>query len=78
MVYNVLNRLKWTGKLKDCEVVILHRGAEGDRKTIKGRNIGEVKKGHFLYGDGKETHIPYHRVLEVRAGGKVVWKRRSV
>jgi uncharacterized protein (UPF0248 family) len=76
MVYNILNRLKWTGKLRNCEVVILHRGAERDRKTIKGGCITEVKKGYFLYKNREETHIPMHRILEVRVKGEVVWKRK--
>ncbi len=49
MVYNTLNRLKWTGRLPECRVVILHRGAPKDEKSILGRDITEIKKSHFLY-----------------------------
>ena len=76
MVFNTLNMLKWAGQLAGCEVVILHRGAAGDRKSISGGSITEVKKSYFLFREvGRETFIPNRRVLEIRAGGKVVWKR---
>ena len=78
MVYETLNRLKWKGGLEDCEIVILHRGAPDDKKVIPGKSVTEVKKSYFYYRDSKserETYIPLHRVLEIRLGGKVLWKR---
>jgi len=77
MAYNTLNKLKWTGKLGGCDVVILHRGAPQDRKIIKGSDITEVKRHNFYYRevDGEEVYIPNHRVLEILCSGKVVWKR---
>lgn len=77
MVYNTLNRIKWTGKLDNCEVVIVHRNSADNKKTIKGRNITEIKKGYFLYKNTREIYIPMHRILEVRLHGKIVWKRLS-
>jgi uncharacterized protein (UPF0248 family) len=78
MVYNTLNKLKWTGRLRYSELVILHRGAPGNRKLILGKNITEVKKSHFMYLDerGKETYIPMHRVMSVVLGKKILWKRK--
>ena len=77
MVYKTLGKLKAQGKLPDCEIVILHRGAPQDRKSISGERITEVKKSYFSYTNEfrEETTIPYHRVLEVRLEGKVVWQR---
>ncbi len=78
MVNNVLNRLKWVGGLEECEIVILHRGAPGDRKVIPGKNVTEIKKSYFHYnedGSGRETHIPLHRILEIRLGKNIIWKR---
>ena len=77
MVYRVLGRLRWKGRLREAEVVILHRGAPGDRKSIPGEKIVEVKKGYFIYVNtlGRETVIPYHRVLEVRRDGKRIWEK---
>lgn len=75
MVYETLNRLKWKGGLEDCEIIILHRGVPGDKKLIHGKNVTEVKKSYFYYRNEKETYIPLHRVLEIRLGEKVIWKR---
>ncbi len=74
MVYRVLGKLKWKGELKDCEIIILHRGAPGNRKTISGKKVTEVKKSYFYYKDGRETCIPLHRILEIKLKGKVIWK----
>jgi uncharacterized protein (UPF0248 family) len=88
MVYRVLGRLLWRGGLERAKVVILHRGAPGDRKTIPGSRITEVKKSYLvcrdetgvssaLYGRGtdRQVTIPLHRVLEVRLDGRQIWKR---
>ncbi len=78
MVFNVLNKLKWKGCLGKIEIIIKHRGSQGDRKVISGRSITEVKKSYFMYKIGdNETFIPLHRVLEVRMGKKVLWKRKA-
>jgi uncharacterized protein (UPF0248 family) len=81
MVFETLNRLKWTGKLQDCQVVLLHRGAPGDKKVIPGDRITQVKKSYFYYkegaGMGDEKFIPLHRVLEIIVDGEVVWKRKT-
>ena len=77
MVFQTLNRLKWTGKLDKAEIVILHRGAPGDRKTIRGSQLTEVKKGYFSFeAAGRETTIPNHRVREIMLDGKIIWKRQ--
>lgn len=78
MAFQTLNKLKWTDKLDRCEVVIVHRVAENDRKTIPGEKITEVKKGYFQYKNTEtreETTIPMHRVREIRVEGKTVWKK---
>ncbi len=78
MVYNTLSKLKWTDGLGDCEIIILHRGAPGNRKVISGKSITQVKKSYFYYREGKdEIFIPLHRILEIRKGGKIIWKRKS-
>lgn len=78
-VANLLNRLKWTDRLPESEIIILHRGAPKDQKKIKGDHITEIRKGSFSYMDfdsKKESHIPMHRVLEIWMDKKVVWKKR--
>jgi len=75
--YDVLNRLKWKDRLPGCEIVILHRGAPGDRKVIPGNRVTEIRKSCLIYTNerGEKTLIPYHRVTEIRIREKVIWKR---
>jgi uncharacterized protein (UPF0248 family) len=78
MVFQTLNKLKWTGKLEKCKIVIRHRGAPEDRKEIPGSRITQVKKSYFYYKDGdRENFIPLHRVLLITVGGEVLWKRNT-
>ena len=75
MTADVLGKLKWTGKLNGCEIVIRHRGAKNDEKVISGSNVTGIKKTYFLYKNGRETFIPMHRVLIIRLYGKTIWER---
>ncbi len=78
MVFQVLNRLKWQGGLEKCEVIILHRGAPGDRKAISGSKLTGLDRHYFYYSDGgRETTIPLHRIQEVRLEGETLWKRKA-
>ena len=79
-VSNLMSRLKWTERLPESEVIILHRGAPKNQKRINGDHITEIKRGSFSYMDTenqKETYIPMHRVLEIWMDQKVVWKKRN-
>jgi uncharacterized protein (UPF0248 family) len=77
MVYQTLNKLKWTGRLDQAEIVITSRGSPGDRKTILGKQITQIKKSYFYFeGEGKETFIPLHRVLEIKLKGKTIWRKK--
>lgn len=77
MVYNTLNKLMWTKKLREYSVTIIHRGAHGDKKVIPGDKITQVKKSHFYYKDGeREKFIPNHRVIEISRNGEVKWMRK--
>jgi uncharacterized protein (UPF0248 family) len=76
MVFQTLNRLKWSGRLKSCRIVILHRGAKDNKKVVEGSLVTEIKRSYFLYREkGRETFIPNRRVLEIRVNGRAVWKR---
>jgi len=76
MVFQVLNKLKWTGQLHEAEIIILHRGPLENRKTIPGKSISEVKKSYFLYHvQGKEMFIPLHRVQRIVLNQKTLWER---
>ena len=76
MVFQILNKLKWTSQLTNAKILILHRGAPENKKTIEGRRVTEVKRSYFLYEEGgKETFIPNHRVLEIKINNRIIWKR---
>jgi uncharacterized protein (UPF0248 family) len=77
MAFEVLNRLKWKGGLERCEILIIHRGAPGDRKTIRGSQVTGLDRHYFWYKNGRETTIPLHRIREVRLDEKLIWKRKE-
>jgi uncharacterized protein (UPF0248 family) len=78
MSFEVLNRLRWKGGIERAEIVILHRGAPGDRKTIRGSQITGLDRHYFYYSEsGRETTIPLHRIREMWLEGKPVWKREE-
>lgn len=74
-----LNRLKWTGGLGDAKVTFLHRGAPNDERTIGGGDIIGLGRGFMRIAlpEG-EVEIPYHRILRIEAGGRVLWRKRGV
>jgi len=74
---DVLNRIKWTSgsSLTRAQVVILHRGAPGDRKKIPGSQI--ISVGHLFF-ETTEATIPLHRILEIWYDGKLLFDRGSV
>lgn len=73
---DVLNKLKWCGEMRDVRVTILHRGAPGDRKTFTDMDIVRLGRSfmHVRSGHG-EVQIPYHRILRIEAGNRVLWER---
>lgn len=82
----VLNRLFWDPKLKHAkdqfEITYIHRGAPGDRKTVRVSRIEQVLPSFFTYrrrSTGEEVYIPYHRILTIanRETGKVYYRKRS-
>jgi len=78
MVFQILNKLKWTNQLQESEIIILHRGGKDNKKVIPGKAITEVKKSYFLYrNQGRETFIPNHRILEIKLKNKILWERKK-
>ena len=71
---DVLNRLRWTEGLEGITVTYLHRGAPGDRLTIRGEDIVDLERSFFVTVESK---IPYHRIRLIEKGGKVLYRERS-
>lgn len=64
MLKELLNKLLWhpESNPEDYIVVYLHRGAVGDKKSVL---LKDIKiEDSFLVFD--ETHIPFHRILEIK------------
>ncbi len=68
-------------KLSDLKVSIIHRGAPNDKKTIDFAKTGVlIFRGHFEWFDKKENeivYIPFHRILEIKAKGKTIYKKAA-
>jgi len=71
---DVLNRLKWENglSLQDAEIVIIHRGAPGDRMKIPGKDV--VSIGHMFF-ETPEASIPLHRVTEIWYRGEKIFDK---
>ncbi len=76
---DVLNELKWhpKKKLDDIVITFIHRGAEGDQKSIFGREIKSLDNSFFSYRyKDRETYIPYHRILEIKDDNEILWSKK--
>ena len=74
----VLDRLKWAeGRLGEASVTIVHRGAVGDLKKIRGSDILSTDRSFMYVRSGSETvAIPYHRIVRIEVGERCVWERK--
>jgi len=75
----VLNKLKWqSADLKDSKITIVHRGAPRNIRIIDGADIIEL--GHSfmrVVSPEGEAEIPYHRIIQIEAHGKILWQKRD-
>ncbi|AIJ05162.1 hypothetical protein JH146_0312 [Methanocaldococcus bathoardescens] len=75
MLKEILNKIFWHPdyKKEDFEVIILHRGAEENKKIISLDDV-ELKGNYLVYFD---TYIPLHRILEIRnkKTGEILYKK---
>ena len=53
--------------LSEFTIIIKHRGAKNDEKSIEGNEIESVEKSGFWYVNkfGKKVFIPAHRIIRV-------------
>lgn len=76
----LLNRARWRdGALHALELVVVHRGAPGDRRVVSGARVTDVGAGGVTISperdDEDETFLPYHRFLAVRGERGAVWDK---
>jgi uncharacterized protein (UPF0248 family) len=76
-LHELLSELEWRAglKVKNLEFLIVDRGSPGDVRSVSAPElVGRDRSYLHLDGGGR---IPYHRVLEVRVGKRVVWSREG-
>jgi hypothetical protein len=79
-IRDLLNKLKWTSGLEGHELVYVSRGSPGNEEVLDLARIINIGRDGFTFlsNDGRETYIPYHRVVEIRRRGGAVLFRRNV
>ncbi|MFQ5975309.1 MAG: DUF504 domain-containing protein [Candidatus Hydrothermarchaeales archaeon] len=80
MSRRILNELLWHPQKspEGVEVIYIHRGAPNDRMKILAGDISELGKSFFTIKiDGRDTQIPYHRIVEIKRSGKTLWRKNA-
>jgi len=80
MLYDILNRLKKSGRLYSCSITIYHPGAVGNRRFLFGREIVDFSASGIRFRGGEtgyeEFTVPLEDVLTVESGGAVVFRKK--
>ena len=80
MARRVLNELVWHPQknLEGVEIVYIHRGATDDRRKVLAQSISDIGKSFFIIKtNNRDTQIPYHRIVEIRRPGEILWRKKS-
>ncbi|MEM4775304.1 MAG: RNA repair domain-containing protein [Sulfolobales archaeon] len=77
--YEVLKKLFWMSKvrklsLSEVELVVTDRSVVGGVKTFRLSDGAILMKDRVVLAD-LGTQIPLHRIIEVRAGGELLWRK---
>lgn len=73
-IREVLNRLRWHPEYDFSKVVVIYLDRFQGFLEFKGDEVNEI--GHKFVYLKSGTAIPQHRIVEIRYGGKVVWRRQ--
>lgn len=81
-IRNILNTAKWRNRnLHQLCLVVTHRGAPNDQRSVVGSRIEKIEGEGILVKDpevGTKAFLPYHRVVELRDDeGTLVWDREG-
>ncbi|MCJ2540942.1 MAG: RNA repair domain-containing protein [Candidatus Thermoplasmatota archaeon] len=76
-LHEVLSQLEWGDgvALKELEFLVIDRGAPDDRRVLAAPEVEGRDRSYLHLGGG--GRVPYHRVLEVRSAGRVLWRRET-
>ncbi len=76
-----LDELKWHPEksLSGVKITYRHRGAPNDEMMVLADDVLEFDKSFMIMPgvEGEEVYIPYHRILKIEQGGKVIWAKRK-
>ncbi|AEG19117.1 MAG: RNA repair domain-containing protein [Methanobacterium paludis] len=75
MAKNIINMILWHPEMEidGTKITYIHRGVQGNLKTIDGISIEKLEGGFLILKEG--THIPYHRIVKIEFDNKVLWKK---
>ena len=76
-LHELLSQLEWAEgvPLEALSFLVVDRGAPGGVRLLTSPEVeGRDRSYLHLMGGGR---IPYHRVLEVRSGDRVIWSRKE-
>ncbi|MCB9619790.1 MAG: RNA 3'-terminal phosphate cyclase [Sandaracinus sp.] len=79
---DLLNRARWSdANLHALELVIVHRGAPDDRRTVAGAMVSDVGASGVTLTPSREDEeapfLPYHRFLAVRGPHGLLWDKEQ-
>ena len=77
-IREILNKLKWTNQINNYVVIFISRGSPNNEEVIDLSRIVSISRDGFTYisSSGRETYIPYHRVVLIkRKDGTVIFRR---
>ena len=60
--------------MDDVKIIILHRGAPDNRRTIFGKEIISIGQQFF---ETAETSFPFHRILEIHYRGEKIFEKKA-
>ena len=79
--YDMLKKLKSSGKLKDCSITIAHQASASKTRTIHGRDVTDIRMNGVEYvgGEaGKERFmVPLKSILGIELGGRLVYRKKK-
>ena len=75
-IREILNEIKWRKpcELSQTEIVYIHRGSQGNVKSITGEDIVSIDKTFIVI---KDAMIPHHRIIKIYYKGKIIFDREK-
>jgi uncharacterized protein (UPF0248 family) len=76
-LHEVLSKLEWGQgvALEELEFLVVDRGSPDDQRLLAVPELEGRDRSYLHLSRG--GRVPYHRVLEVRKDGKVLWSREN-